>query len=52
MGEYQQKSAENGLLSQIQFGRNEPPLHHLHRTFRAELGLPPLEKISVRMNSG
>ncbi|NKB98789.1 MAG: Rieske 2Fe-2S domain-containing protein [Pseudomonadales bacterium] len=47
MGEYQQKSAENGLLTEIMFGRNEPALHHFHTTFRDRLGQPPLEKISA-----
>ncbi|MFT7220645.1 MAG: phenylpropionate dioxygenase-like ring-hydroxylating dioxygenase large terminal subunit [Candidatus Azotimanducaceae bacterium] len=45
MGELQQKSAENGLLEHVIFGRNEPPLHHFHKTFREVLGLSPLEKI-------
>jgi phenylpropionate dioxygenase-like ring-hydroxylating dioxygenase large terminal subunit len=45
MGELQQKSAQNGLLTHVMFGRNEPPLHHFHRTFREVLGLSPLEKI-------
>lgn len=45
MGEYQQKSAENGVLKEIQFGRNEPPLHHFHKTFREALDLPPLERV-------
>ena len=44
MGEYQQKAAENGLLTEVIFGRNEPPLHHFHKTFRKALGLPALEK--------
>ena len=47
MGEYQQKAAENGLLTEVIFGRNEPPLHHFHRTFREKLGLSPLEKIEA-----
>jgi len=45
MGELQQKSAQNGLLTHVMFGRNEPPLHHFHSTFREVLGLKPLEKI-------
>mgnify|MGYP003627470821 FL=1 len=45
MGEMQQKAAESGQLEYIVFGRNEPPLHHFHKTFREVLGLSPLEKI-------
>lgn len=45
MGELQQKSAQNGLLKEIVFGRNEPPLHHFHNSFREALGQPPLEKV-------
>jgi phenylpropionate dioxygenase-like ring-hydroxylating dioxygenase large terminal subunit len=45
MGEMQQKAAESGQLDYIVFGRNEPPLHHFHRTFREALGLSPLERI-------
>ena len=45
MGELQQKSAENGLLKHVTFGRNEPALHHFHSTFSEVLGLPPLEKV-------
>lgn len=46
MGEFQQKTAQNGLLEFVIFGRNEPPLHHFHKTFREVLGLSPLEKIT------
>lgn len=46
MGEYQQLSAESGLLEHVIFGRNEPALHHYHNTFRKELGMPGLEKIN------
>jgi phenylpropionate dioxygenase-like ring-hydroxylating dioxygenase large terminal subunit len=46
MGEFQQKSAENGLLDEVIFGRNEPALHHFHHSFREALGLKKLEKIS------
>jgi phenylpropionate dioxygenase-like ring-hydroxylating dioxygenase large terminal subunit len=46
MGEFQQKTAQNGLLEFVTFGRNEPPLHHFHKTFRKVLGLSPLEKIT------
>ncbi|MCZ6644396.1 MAG: aromatic ring-hydroxylating dioxygenase subunit alpha [Gammaproteobacteria bacterium] len=45
MGETTQKSAENGTLDHLIFGRNEPALHHYHNTFRAALNLPPLEKV-------
>ena len=47
MGEYQQKAAENGLLPEVIFGRNEPPLHHFHKTFREKLGLTPLEEFEA-----
>lgn len=40
MGEYQQESAESGLAGEALFGRNEPVLHHFHRSFREALGLP------------
>ncbi len=43
-------SSHTGILSGAQdyltFGRNEPALHHYHNTYRAALGLPPLERIS------
>ncbi len=43
-------SSHVGILSGAQeyltFGRNEPALHHYHNTYRAALGLPPLERIS------
>ena len=45
MGEYQQQSAENGLLKEVIFGRNEPALHHFHNSFRQALGLKALEPI-------
>lgn len=45
MGELQQRSAENGLLKEILFGRNEPALHHFHNSYRAALGQPPLEAV-------
>ncbi len=47
MGEHQQIAAHNGLLDHVIFGRNEPALHHYHNTFRAALGMPPLEKIQA-----
>ncbi len=43
MGEYAQRSAENGTLDHLIFGRNEPALHHYHNTYREALGMPPLE---------
>ncbi len=45
MGEMQQVAAESGQLPYVVFGRNEPPLHHFHSTFREALGLSPLEKV-------
>lgn len=41
-GETTQLALASGLMKEVLFGRNEPPLHHYHRTFRRELGLPPL----------
>jgi phenylpropionate dioxygenase-like ring-hydroxylating dioxygenase large terminal subunit len=38
-----QKAAESGLMEYVIFGRNEPPLHHYHNTFRKALGMEPLE---------
>ncbi len=38
--------ALSGAQRYITFGRNEPALHHYHNTYRAALGLPPLERIS------
>ena len=46
MGEYQQKSAENGLLKEVIFGRNELALLHFHNSFRQALGLKVLEKVA------
>ncbi|MGI9264478.1 MAG: aromatic ring-hydroxylating oxygenase subunit alpha [Gammaproteobacteria bacterium] len=45
MGEMQQRSAENGLLKEIIFGRNEPALHHFHNSYREALNQPPLEPV-------
>lgn len=45
MGQYQQQAAESGLLKEIVFGRNEPALHHFHRSFREALGQEPLQAI-------
>lgn len=42
MGEMQQRAAESGLLDELVFGRNEPALHHFHRSYREALGQPPL----------
>ncbi len=38
-----QRALAAGLQDHLLFGRNEPPLHHYHQTFRAALGMPPLE---------
>lgn len=40
-GETTQAALSAGLQDTLLFGRNEPPLHHYHRTFRRELGLEP-----------
>ncbi len=45
MGETTQKAAESGVMPFVQFGRNEPALHHYHNTFRAVLGMEPMERI-------
>ena len=45
MGETTQEAARNGVLKHLQFGRNEPALHHYHSNFREALNLPPLQKI-------
>ena len=34
MGEMQQIAAESGQLKEVTFGRNEPALHHFHRSFK------------------
>jgi len=43
-------SGHRGALSGAQeymiFGRNEPALHHYHNTYRAALGMSPLEAVS------
>lgn len=41
-GETTQRALASGLQDQLLFGRNEPPLHHYHNTFRRELGMEPL----------
>ena len=45
MGETTQRAAESGILEYVQFGRNEPALHHYHNSFREALNLPPLERV-------
>jgi phenylpropionate dioxygenase-like ring-hydroxylating dioxygenase large terminal subunit len=40
-----QLGADSGLQEHLLFGRNEPALHHYHNTYRAALGLEPLELI-------
>lgn len=40
MGESQQAAADAGSLEYILFGRNEPALHHYHRTYAQKLGRP------------
>lgn len=42
-----QQAAESGVIEYLQFGRNEPALHHYHNTFREALGMPPLERLEV-----
>jgi len=37
-----QRALASGLIPQVFFGRNEPPLHHYHNTFRKALGMDPL----------
>ncbi len=44
MCELIQRSAESGILEQVVFGRNEPALHHYHNSYRAALGLEPLQE--------
>ncbi len=41
------RGARSGLVDYFLFGRNEPALHHYHQTYRAALGLPPLETVSA-----
>jgi len=38
-----QIGANSGLQDHLIFGRNEPALHHYHNTYRAALGMEPLE---------
>jgi hypothetical protein len=44
MGEGTQQAVESGALPYLIFGRNEPALHHMHNSYRAALGQPPLEE--------
>ncbi len=37
-----QRALASGLMKEVIFGRNEPPLHHYHNTFRKALGQEPL----------
>ncbi|MGI9323790.1 MAG: aromatic ring-hydroxylating oxygenase subunit alpha [Pseudomonadales bacterium] len=37
-----QVALSSGLQDYVLFGRNEPPLHHYHNTFRRELGMAEL----------
>ena len=39
------RGATSGAQEYVVFGRNEPALHHYHDTYRAALGLPPLEAV-------
>ena len=39
------RGATSGLVDHFLFGRNEPALHHYHKTYREALGLPPLETV-------
>ena len=41
VGEGVQQSFRSGAQSHITFGRNEPALHHFHKTVREALKLPP-----------
>jgi len=47
MGASQQTTANAAVMPHILFGRNEPALHHYHRTFRKMLGQEPLEYLSI-----
>lgn len=41
------RGAMSGAQEYVTFGRNEPALHHYHDTYRAALGLPPLETVET-----
>ncbi len=47
MGVQQQANIETGVVKEVIFGRNEPALHHYHKTFRELLGLSPLEEVET-----
>ncbi|AWZ01476.1 anthranilate 1,2-dioxygenase large subunit [Rhodobiaceae bacterium] len=51
MGEYQQIAAASGIAGDALIGRNEPVIHHYHRSYREALGLPPLETIEQPLRS-
>ncbi|MEM7097728.1 MAG: aromatic ring-hydroxylating dioxygenase subunit alpha [Pseudomonadota bacterium] len=40
MGESTQRAVDSGLMDEVIFGRNEPALHHYHRTFAEALQIP------------
>lgn len=46
MGESTQRAVTSGLLPTMTFGRNEPALHHYHRTFADALQMPGPEVIA------
>ena len=37
-----QTALNSGMIDTVLFGRNEPPLHHYHNTFRKALGMEPI----------
>ena len=43
VGARSQVGADSGLQDHVIFGRNEPALHHYHNTYRAALGMEPLQ---------
>lgn len=45
MGESTQRSVASGLLPEILFGRNEPALHHFHRTFAEVLQMAGPQRV-------
>jgi len=47
VAEGSQRSADSGRQEHVLFGRNEPALHHYHNTYRAALGMEPLELIEA-----